>query len=117
MSHKVIHFTKNESDTINIHGVNVNKDEKNIHNTYKGVLKVMKIIREIDMLGRVVIPKDLREKLNLNLHDKVEIHFNQNRLILQKSQKSCFLCNSLEDLKEYSNKHICKECIDNINKL
>ena len=47
----------------------------------------MKIIRKIDKLGRIVIPKDARKTLELELGDKIEISVKNSAIILTKSAK------------------------------
>ena len=42
------------------------------------------IIRRIDDLGRVVIPKEVRHKMNIKEGDPVEICFDGDRLYLEK---------------------------------
>ena len=42
------------------------------------------IIRRIDDLGRVVIPKEVRRKLNISEGDPLEICFDGDRLYLEK---------------------------------
>lgn len=51
----------------------------------------IKLIRKIDDLGRVVIPKDIRKALELNKHDEVEIDVVDNCIILKKVQWDNFL--------------------------
>ena len=42
------------------------------------------IIRRIDELGRVVIPKELRKKLRIREGDPLEIYTNKNEMVLKK---------------------------------
>ena len=45
-----------------------------------------KIIRKIDELGRVVIPKEMRVLLNLKLGDDIEIITDGKEIIIKKSE-------------------------------
>lgn len=44
----------------------------------------IKIIRKIDELGRIVIPKDIRTTLNLDCGDNIEIIVANNTVVLKK---------------------------------
>lgn len=47
----------------------------------------MKIIRKIDTLGRIVIPKDIRTSLNLNINDEIEIGIEGDKVVIKKSRE------------------------------
>lgn len=57
------------------------------------------IVRKIDELGRIVIPKEIRNILKIDSYDDLEIYVDNNSIILKK-----FLL--LESDKEYNNKLI-----------
>ena len=46
----------------------------------------IKIIREIDELGRIVIPRDARRELCIGCGDKLEITVENGAIILKKSE-------------------------------
>ena len=48
--------------------------------------ETMGIIRQLDLLGRVVIPKEFREMLNINEKDKIGIFLLQDGLFMRKSK-------------------------------
>lgn len=47
-------------------------------------MKSTGIVRKTDRLGRIVIPKELRKTLDINIDDPLEIFTNENKIILQK---------------------------------
>ena len=47
-------------------------------------MKSTGIIRGIDELGRLVIPKELRNKFDLKYKDEIEIYTEDNKIILKK---------------------------------
>ncbi|MBF0709131.1 MULTISPECIES: AbrB/MazE/SpoVT family DNA-binding domain-containing protein [Bacillales] len=49
-------------------------------------MKSTGVVRKIDELGRIVIPKELRRTLDINVKDPIEIFTSENRVVLQKYQ-------------------------------
>ena len=75
------------------------------------------IVRELDNLGRVVIPMDWRRELNINAKDPIEIIKNGNEVIVKKYVPGCHCCGSMsEKLVEYKGIKICKKCLETVNK-
>ena len=70
------------------------------------------IVRKIDELGRVVLPKELRKTFGLEKNSPVEIFTNENQIILQKYEPSCVICGSCEDIVYADGKKFCKECFN-----
>ena len=78
-------------------------------------MKATGIVRPIDKLGRVVIPKELRRTHGLSVNDAVEIFVNEDdQIILKKYQPACMFCNNTDDIVTYEGKSICKSCLDKI---
>jgi transcriptional pleiotropic regulator of transition state genes len=75
------------------------------------VLKATGIIRRVDDMGRVVIPKELRKALNFNCEDSIEIYVKDDKIVLQKYKPGCLFCDNINDTIIYMGKHICKECL------
>lgn len=57
------------------------------------------IVRKVDELGRVVLPKELRRTLNIHETDPMEILVEEDRIILQKYQKTeaCLITGEISD--------------------
>ncbi len=80
-------------------------------------MKSLGILRRIDELGRIVLPKELRTAFNISSGDALEIYTERdNTIILKKHQPNCIFCGSDENLKEYKGQLVCKSCIDDMNK-
>ncbi len=47
-------------------------------------MKTTGIVRKIDELGRIVLPKELRKSLNINSGDDFQITIEENKIILEK---------------------------------
>ncbi len=71
------------------------------------------IVRRIDALGRVVIPKELRESLDIN-EAPIEIFVDADSIVLKKYQHKCLFCGSNETVFEYKEKLICKACLEEL---
>jgi transcriptional pleiotropic regulator of transition state genes len=69
------------------------------------------IVRSVDELGRIVIPKEMRTKMNISSSDPIEIYVEEDRIILKKYENACNFCGSSEGLTEFKGKMICSECI------
>ena len=48
------------------------------------------IVRRIDELGRIVIPKEIRKNLRINTGDNVEIYMDENNKIVLKKYSTLF---------------------------
>ncbi len=72
------------------------------------------IQREIDNLGRITLPMELRNALAIPAGTPLAIHLEGNRIILEKAGNYCTLCGSSEDVKSVQGKGICASCIETI---
>ena len=79
-------------------------------------MKSTGIVRKIDELGRIVLPKELRRTLGLNDRESVEIYVDQDAIILKKYKSTCVLCGDNEDLLDFKGKSICQKCMDELKK-
>ena len=70
------------------------------------------IIRNIDSLGRVVIPKEFRKILNIKENEPVEIVCENGAITVKKHNDSCILCGAKKDLKNVKNILICEKCLE-----
>ena len=78
-------------------------------------MKSTGIVRHIDELGRVVVPKEIRKKLGIANTDPVEIFTEGDRIILTKYSPVCHFCGKKEGLTEFKEKNICADCISEIS--
>lgn len=77
-------------------------------------MKAMGIIRNLDILGRVVLPIELRKNLGIKILDPLEIFVEDDMIILKKYHSFCIFCDSYNDLKMFKGKLICKDCIQKL---
>lgn len=77
-------------------------------------MKATGMVRRVDELGRVVLPAELRQAMGIQCKDPVEIYTNEDSIILRKYQCTCVFCGSNEELTEFSEKRICKKCLESL---
>lgn len=80
-------------------------------------MKSTGIIRKVDELGRVVIPIELRNKLEIQEKDPIEIYVEGSSVILKKYQPNCIFCGNNKELAEYKDKLICSKCREKIKEI
>lgn len=80
-------------------------------------MKSTGVIRQIDELGRFVLPVEIRRTLGINIKDSIEIYTEGNRIILQKHQSTCLFCGSAKDVVTYEKKCVCHKCLDALKAL
>ncbi len=79
-------------------------------------MKSIGIIRKIDDLGRIVIPKELRVALNIAEKDSIEIYLEDDKIVLQKYIPHDIFTGSMENLVEYKGKKISVDTITELAK-
>ncbi len=67
------------------------------------------IEKEIDKLGRVVLPQEFRDALELKANDKLFVKLENSTIILSKRDKFCVLCK--RELKSQTDIPLCERCI------
>jgi len=77
-------------------------------------MKATGIVRRIDELGRIVIPKELRRTMGINEDDPMEIFIDGEQIILRKYVPGCIFCGSMEDTLDMSGQPICIACAHKI---
>ncbi len=74
-------------------------------------MKFTGIVRKIDELGRIVLPKELRNTLNIDHKDAMEIYVEEDSIIIKKYEPSCIFCGNAGNVVNYLDKRVCKDCI------
>ena len=77
-------------------------------------MKSTGIVRNIDELGRLVIPKEMRKKMGIGESSPVEIFVESDRIIVTKYQDSCIFCGKDSALSDFKGKRVCADCIREI---
>ncbi len=74
-------------------------------------MKKTGMTRPVDELGRVVIPKEIRNSLQIEVKDRLEIMLDGDAIVLKKYDPNCVFCGSTENVEEVMGKNICKACL------
>ena len=81
------------------------------------MLKGLGIVRKVDSLGRIVIPKELRTTMNIVEDETVlEISSDGEKIVLSKYNPGCHCCGNMDNLVEVMGLKICNECLGEFNK-
>lgn len=80
-------------------------------------MKATGIVRNLDNLGRVTLPIELRRNLNLDIKDPVEIFVEDDKIILRKYEPCDVFTGAKDDLVEYQGKMVSKETIRELAKI
>ncbi|MET1174517.1 AbrB/MazE/SpoVT family DNA-binding domain-containing protein [Paenibacillus amylolyticus] len=76
-------------------------------------MKSTGIVRKLDNLGRIVLPKELRDTMEIEEKDPIEFFIDNTRgtIVLRKYQdRLCIFCGSPDDLFLFKEKLICQSC-------
>ena len=83
-------------------------------------MKATGIVRPLDNLGRIVIPKEVRKTFGISAKDPIEIFVEGEEIILRKFNIGCIICGN-GDYQSLSiiddNKLICKACIEKLTRI
>ena len=91
-------------------------DQKAKHAERENSMKATGIVRNIDELGRIVVPKEMRTKMDILCGDPVEIFVEDDQIILKKYQPCCIFCKSTKNNVIFNDKRVCKSCIEKLKK-
>ncbi|MCL1884592.1 MAG: AbrB/MazE/SpoVT family DNA-binding domain-containing protein [Defluviitaleaceae bacterium] len=81
------------------------------------MIKSTGITRKIDDLGRIVLPKELRENFMLEENAVLEIFTDKNKIVLQKYSPGCLVTGNTEDLIEYNGLKISRHVVRELSEL
>lgn len=80
-------------------------------------MKATGIVRKVDELGRIVLPKSLRKSLEIDEKDPLEMFVEEDgSIVLQKYEPQCIFCGSTKDVAEYKGKDICSACLEELKR-
>lgn len=68
---------------------------------------------KIDELGRIVIPKNVRKKLNLKKGESLDINLSGDTIIMKRFNNKCDCCGN-KAIAEYKSRKFCKDCLKDL---
>ena len=80
-------------------------------------MKTTGMIRQLDTLGRIVLPIELRRTLDIEAKDMLEIYVEGETVVLRKYEPNCHFCGGTEELSSFRDKLICKDCLKELKKI
>ena len=81
-------------------------------------MRTIGVVRKVDPLGRIVIPKEVRKIFEIEEGADLEIYTSENTIVLKKydPQCKCIFCGDGKFVIEFKGKNICTNCIKGICK-
>lgn len=73
------------------------------------------IVRNVDHLGRIVLPMEIRRMMNINAHEPVEIFTEGNNILIRKYRAGCIFCGSEKHVSIFRGAYICESCIHELS--
>lgn len=79
-------------------------------------MKSIGVVRNLDQLGRVVLPKELRKSMDIKEGQPLEIYTEGEAIILKKYQPGCHCCGDVNVKATILGVKLCNNCINEFNK-
>lgn len=72
------------------------------------------VVRKIDNMGRIVLPKETRKMLGIEVKTPLEIFVDEDYIYLKKYEPACVFCREAKNTIHYNGKIICENCLAEI---
>lgn len=72
--------------------------------------------KNIDDLGRIHIPKEIRKQLGIEYGAECQIEVKGKSIVISRSEKLCVGCDKPADIEFRPGVYICKKCAEEIRK-
>ena len=78
------------------------------------------IIRSIDQLGRIVIPREIIKDMDLKLKEGknkgsfMEIYTDEDAIVIKKHEHGCYLCHEEGNLQDVLGRKLCPKCLEEL---
>jgi AbrB family transcriptional regulator, transcriptional pleiotropic regulator of transition state genes len=79
-------------------------------------MKATGIVRRVDELGRIVIPKEIRRSFDIDIKDPLEIYVEGENIVMTKHHSTCIFCGLNDSIQSFRGKFVCSSCIAELPK-
>lgn len=86
-------------------------------NDRKAGEEALGIFKDVDSLGRIVIPKEIREALEIKTKTRLEVSVDKDAVLMKVYDKGCVFCGDEDGAVEFNGRKICGKCIKAIVEL
>ena len=80
-------------------------------------MKSTGIVREVDNLGRIVLPIEMRKTMNIAPKDPIEIYVEEGNIIFKKYESGCHFCGGMKGNTYYKEKLVCESCVEGLKEV
>ena len=80
-------------------------------------MKSTGVTRQLDALGRIVLPVEIRRSLGIGPKDTLEILVEGNSVVLRRFEADCHFCGSKSGLITFRNHLVCRRCLKELKNL
>ncbi len=81
------------------------------------MMKSLGIVRQVDVLGRIVLPVELRRTMGIEVKDTLEVFVDGDSIVLKKYQPACVFCGEARDVSSFKGHLICSDCLQKLKHL
>ncbi len=80
-------------------------------------MKPLRTVRNVDKMGRILLPPEFMEALDLKAGDYLEFAMEDGAIRLYKNSQGCVFCGQREGLHAHKGKLVCINCCWNMGDL
>lgn len=80
-------------------------------------MKATGIVRRVDDLAGIVLPKDLRQTMGIRTGDPMEIYTDADSISMRKYAPGCAFCGSVNGIRYIHGTPVCNICANNMQML
>lgn len=77
-------------------------------------MKATGVVRKIDDLGRITLPKEMRDILSIEDKTPIEIFSCNDGIFLKKYEGGCIFCGEANNVRIFEEKRICANCFSKL---